>query len=183
MLNTSCPVNSYYCETEKILSSFISHPPRKYRSTSVERNKKICEVHYFFDILHIKNSDRHLSLSVNKGLMLYLMKDRDNLCSSASKLRFSNNTRASVNKSVAQAPCITIALCNVFPKLSPPDEFHAGVRSSKMSIIHKMLSLATFQFKHLNTISIDAAETETPSCFVLAFHPIDGSAESFKLLI
>lgn len=80
-----------------------------------------------FGVLHIKNSDRHLSLLVNKVLILYLMRDRSNLCSSASKLCFSNNTHASMNKSAAQAPCITMALCNVFPKLTPPNEFHPGV--------------------------------------------------------
>lgn len=69
------------------------------------------------------------------------MKDKGNLCSSASKLCFSNDTHASVKKSAAQAPCITMALHNVFPKLSPPNEFHPGVCRLKMSIIHKMLSL------------------------------------------
>ena len=69
------------------------------------------------------------------------MKDKGNLCSSASKLCFSNDTHASV-KSATQAPCITMALYNVFPKLSPPNEFHPGVCRLKMSIIHKMLLLA-----------------------------------------
>lgn len=114
----------------------------------------------FFGILHIKNSDRHLSLSVNKVLILYLMKDRGNLCSSASKLRFSNNTCASVNKSAAQAPCVTMALYIVLPKLLPSNEFHSGVCRLKMSIIQKMLSLGTFSLKHLNTVSIGDAETE-----------------------
>lgn len=107
--------------------------------------------------MHIKNSDRHLSLSVNKVLILYLTKDKGNLCSSASKLCFSNDTLASVNKNATQVPCITMALSNVFPKRSPPNEFHPGVCRLKMSIIHKMLSGAAISSKHLNTISIDAA--------------------------
>jgi len=44
VLSNSCPIN-YYSEAEKILSSCILHPPRKYKSTSVNRNKKICDVH------------------------------------------------------------------------------------------------------------------------------------------
>lgn len=114
--NTSCPVTFYYSETEKILFSSSSHPPRKYRNTSVNRNKNSVKFTNFSGILHIKNSDRHLSLSVNGVLILYLMKDRGNLCSLASKLCFSNNTYASVNKNAAQAPCVTKALCNVFPE-------------------------------------------------------------------
>ena len=97
-----------------------------------------------FCILRIKTSDRHLSLSVNRVLILYLMKDRGNHCGSASKLCFSNKTCASVNKSATQAPCIVLTLYNVFPKLIPPNEFHPGVCRLKMSIIYKMLSLATF---------------------------------------
>lgn len=95
-------------------------------------------------VLHIKNSDRHLSLPVNKVLILYLMRYTSNLSSSASKLCFSNNTHAPVNKSAIQAPCHTMALYNVFPKLTPPNEFHSGVWRLKTSIIHKMLSPGTF---------------------------------------
>lgn len=71
------------------------------------------------------------------------MKDQGNHCSSASNC-FTNNTRASVNKSATQAPCITMALYNVFPKLTPPNESNPGVCRLKMPIIHKMLLLATF---------------------------------------
>lgn len=72
-----------------------------------------------------------------------------------------------------------MALYKVFPKLLPSNEFHPGVYRLKMSVIYNMLSVATFQFKHLNTISIDGAETETTFYFVLTCHPFDGSVKSF----
>ena len=56
---------------------------------------------------------------------------------------FLNDTHVLVNKIAAQSACITMPLYNVFPKLSPPNEFHPGVCRLKISIIHKILSLAT----------------------------------------
>lgn len=56
---------------------------------------------------------------------------------------FLNDTHAPVNKSAAQSACITMALYNVFHKLSPPNEFHPGVCRLKISIIHRIPSLAT----------------------------------------
>lgn len=62
-----------------------------------------------------------LPFTANEELILYLIKGRNNLTCLTSILHFSYNIQAPVNKGALQVLCATMASCNTFLKLSPPN--------------------------------------------------------------
>lgn len=63
--------------------------------------------------------DPWLPFTANEELILYLIKGRNHLPCLNSKLHFSYNIQAPINKGALKVLCATMASRKTFPKLSP----------------------------------------------------------------